>query len=222
MNKSLFFISRVRRTITLEARKLLYFSYVHSTLIYCLPLFTLLFKTDMNALCQLQRKAIRIVYNVKQHTSSGELFHDLGTLPLDLLLEKRILLTMHLIHSYKKPKEIIHYFPLKSFNHDYDIRLNETFLVPFIKSNKLCRSPIFAFPILFNKFSHEFKLIMEYKDFFEKLELHYISLFPKKECRKGRICKYCNYHEFKNRQQQFGINFEAPEINYLRYNVQTM
>ena len=187
INKSLFFISKVKNIITLDARKMLYFSHIHSRLIYCLPLFTLLYKSDIMALCQLQRKAIRIAFNAKRNENCIEFFHELGTLPVDLLLEKHIIKTMNLIYPHRKPQELLQYFPLKTLNHGHDIRQNETFFVPLIKSKRLSCAPIYAYPSIFNQFLPEFKMIFEYQEFIEQLELHYINLFQSKNCSKKKF-----------------------------------
>ena len=198
---------------------MLYFSHIHSRLIYCLPLFTLLYKSDIMALCQLQRKAIRIAFNAKRNENCIEFFHELGTLPVDLLLEKHIIKTMNLIYPHRKPQELLQYFPLKTLNHGHDIRQSETFFVPLIKSKRLSCAPIYAYPSIFNQFLPEFKMIFEYHEFLEQLELHYINLFQSKNCSKKIICKYCSYKDFKKRRQQYRENFIKPNCDYHRYNI---
>ena len=202
VNKSLFFLSRVRNTLNSDAKKLLYFAHVHSHLIYCLPLLTLLYKTDLNQLCRIQRKAIRVVFNLKQRTSCMNYFHELGTFPLDVLLEKEILKTMQSVHSYSKPKEIAHFFKYKHVTHPYNFRENLVFDIPLIRSVRLSCSPIFSFPFTFNHFPENFKEIMERKEYMEKLDLFHISKFPNLYCNKN-LCKFCHYFQFKKRQLQF-------------------
>ena len=76
----------------------------------------------MNTLCRIQRKSIRMVYNVNQRYSCAELFHDLGILPLNILLEKEIMKIMQGIHSYRKPREIADFFNITHVSHQYNFR----------------------------------------------------------------------------------------------------
>ena len=214
---SMFFLSRVKHFLSLDARKLLYFSHVHSHLTYCLPLLTLVQKTDLNALCTLQRKAIKTTFNVSQRSSSTEFFHDLGTFPLDLLLEKYIIKTMHELHSYGKPKEIKEYFFKAkdiSIEHSYNLRDIARFEMPLLKSIRLSSSPIFNFVFVFNSFPHDFKAIMEHKTFIEKHIEYYNSKIPSENCSK-KFCKICDHRAFKDRMIQF---YSLPKTyNYQRY-----
>ena len=211
----LFFLSRTRNFLPLEARKLLYFSHVHSRLIYCLPLFTLLRITDMNALCTLQRKAIRITYNVSQRSSAIDYFHDLGILPLDVQLEKDIIKFLQNIHSYGEPKDLVEYFEVKvSSEVPYNLRDCLKFKLPLVKSIRLSSSPIFSYPFIFNKFSGDFKFVMERKDFLEKLELYFSRFISSKDCKKA-FCKICNRKLYLERISRF---YTQPKTyNYHRY-----
>ena len=216
INKSLFFLSRVRNTLNAEAKKLLYFAHVHSHLIYCLPLFTLLYKTDMNTLCRIQRKSIRMVYNVNQRYSCAELFHDLGILPLNILLEKEIMKIMQGIHSYRKPRDIVDFFNITYVNHQYNFRETLAFQIPLIKSIRLSSSPIFTFPFVFNHFPENFKEIMERKDFREKLDMYYINRFKNPNCIK-RNCKFCHYFVYKMKQLNFAISYSSKSYSFFKY-----
>ena len=53
-----------------------------------------------------------MVCNVSQRYSSAELFHDIGILPLNFLIEKKIMKIMQGIHSYRKPREIVDFLVL--------------------------------------------------------------------------------------------------------------
>ena len=77
INKSLSSLSRVRNTFNAEEKKLLYFAQCMSTgLVVNSHLTALLYKTDMNTLFRIQRKLIRMVYNVSERYSIY-IFHDL-------------------------------------------------------------------------------------------------------------------------------------------------
>ena len=94
LNKSMFFLSRVKNFLPLNCRKQLYFAHIHSHLVYCLPLLSMAYKTDLSKLEKLQRKALRITYNVGYRAATLP-SHDLDTLPLADLMERFILKFMH-------------------------------------------------------------------------------------------------------------------------------
>ena len=111
----------------------------------------------MNTLCRIERKSIRIVYcNVSQRYSSSGLFHDLGILPLNILLEKEIMKIMQGIHSYRKPREIVDFFNITHVSHHYNFRETLAFQIPLIKSARLSSLPIYYVPFVFNHFPENF------------------------------------------------------------------
>jgi hypothetical protein len=203
ISSSMFFLSSVKNILTLDARKSLYFALIHSRLIYCLPLLTLLNKTDMESLCTLQRKALRIVYNLKPRSSSIPLFHDIGTYPLDTLLEKKVIEIMQSIHSSYKYKDIREFFEEK--HNDFDmhfLRQRVRFQIPLVRSIRLSSSPIYSLPSIYNNFPHDFKESFDQKFFLEKLEEHYVQDFIIDNCRK-KICKLCNSKKYYDRIKTF-------------------
>ena len=58
ISRFLFFMRGVRKSLSLEARKLLYFAHIHSHLMYCIPLFILSNQTELDKLLKLQKKSI--------------------------------------------------------------------------------------------------------------------------------------------------------------------
>ena len=203
VNQSLFFISRVKYFLNMDAKKLLYFSLVHSKLTYCLPLLSLLRKTDMDSLLRLQRKAIKILYGVSQRSSSTKLFHDLGTFPLDILLEKEIIQTMQNIYSYRKPKDLVGYFDVRCDHENiYFLRATIRFEIPLIRSIRLSSSPIYYFATVYNRFPGEFKDNLDRHTFLDKLWEYYCTKYPSEDCDKT-FCKFCDAKAYKERIRSF-------------------
>ena len=112
-------MKRVRKSLSLEARKLLYFAHIHSQLMYCIPLYILSNQTELDKLLKLQKKALRITYNKSYNYPSSPLFHDIGTIPINDLVEKEIVKLMHNIESYKKPASLLQFFRGKYDNPYY-------------------------------------------------------------------------------------------------------
>ena len=55
LSKSLFFLSKVENILPLYCRKQLYFAHIHSHLMYCLPLLSMTYQSDVNKLEKMQR-----------------------------------------------------------------------------------------------------------------------------------------------------------------------
>ena len=198
---SLFYLNRIKNILNLESRKLLYFSHVHSHLIYCLPLLILANKTEFRKLLKLQKKALRIVDNKSYCFSTSSLFHDIGTLPIYNLMEKEIMKLLHQIRSYRKPTYLIEYFKEK-VGPGYFLRQDFEFEIKFTRSAKLSKHPIISFPRIFNDFEHICKAISERSDFMRQLNKYYFQIQPVNKCEKP-FCKICNFNRWKERQLSY-------------------
>ena len=117
ISRFLFFMRRVRKSLSLEARKLLYFAHIHSHLMYCIPLYILSNQVELDKLLKLQKKALRITYDKPYNYPSSPLFHDIGTIPINHLVEKEIVKLLHNINSYKKPSSLLHFLERKMTIH---------------------------------------------------------------------------------------------------------
>ena len=215
INKSLFFISRMRNILPIRARKQLYYSYVHSHLIYCLPLFTFLKKTDLDLLCKLQRKAIRITYNVKYNAECRTLFHDLGIIPINMMLEKEILKIMNKVYIYREPKEISKYFIESRSEHPFQLRENIRFHIPMLKSTKLMKSPIFHYSQVFNNFENNIKTCSNIWDFNRELNKHFQKDIYDDNCQK-KICRICDFDKYEKHLRSY-ISSTLRTYDYYRF-----
>ena len=213
LNRSLFFLSRVKHFLPLYCRKQLYFAHIHSILIYCLPLLSMAYKTDLNRLEKLQRKAVRIIFNANFRADTMPLFHNLEALALSDLIERSILKFMHNIYSYKKPKELVDFWPL-TISNDYLLRSSIRFQLPLVKTVRLSYMPQFKFPSLFNNFPADFKLILERSDFNHYLEEFYHKKYSSMNCKKT-FCKFCAFNEWKLHKAKYAISHKS--YSYIRY-----
>ena len=218
VNKSLFFLSRVKRILPLYCRKQLYFSHVHSHFVYCLSLLSMANKTDISKLEKLQRKALRIVYNVNYRADTRSLFHDICTLPISDLIEREVLKIMHNIYSYKIPKEFASYWSTSTNTCEYGYSLRFRYItrfeLPLVKSIRVSQLPLFKFAEIYNNFPKDLKLIMERKDFVRELEYFYNNQFQNINCI-NKFCKMCSYETWLNHRYEF----IAPQKDfvYVRY-----
>ena len=206
LNKSMFFLSRVKNFLPLNCRKQLYFAHIHSHLVYCLPLLSMAYKTDLSKLEKLQRKALRITYNVGYRAD---------TLPLADLIERFILKFMHNIYSYGKPPDFKTAWEVTIKNIDYPLRNYLNFKSPLVKSIRVSQLPQFKFAEIFNQFPKDFKWIMEGKTFLDNLREYYHLKYKIPECQK-KFCRNCCFEAWRAEQLK---HIKTPKtLNYIRYN----
>ena len=210
-------MSRVKRSISLEARKLLYFAHIHSHLTYCLPLFTLATKTDLSKLIRLQKKSLRIVFNKCRTYPSSTLFHSIATLPLDKLLEREIIKLMYSIHYFEKPKSLISFFQMKENEHNINLRISLNYQLPFIRSSKLQMHPLYALPRIWNNSKLTCKYNNVQEEFLSGIRNYYFSIQEVNSCSK-RFCKICNYIEWI-KHQKLNRNYVVKSTEYIRYSL---
>ena len=216
ISKSLFFLSRVKKILPLYCRKQLYFSHIHSYIVYCLPLLSLANKTDISKMERLQRKAIRTAYDVHYRQDTTHLYHDLETISVSDLIERDILMLMHNIYSYKKPKNLANFWKDKTTKHNYLLRSPIQFDEPLVKNIRLSKTPKFHFANIFNNFPGDFQCIAERVEFITLLNKYYHAKYKSSNCNK-KYCKFCNYVKWKNHHLQYAITHVPKPRSYIKY-----
>ena len=201
LSKSLFFLSKVKNILPLYCRKQLYFAHIHSHLMYCLPLLSMAYQSDVNKLEKLQRKALRITFNVGYRADVLPLYHDINTLCVSDLIQRNIIDFMNNLHWYGKP-DIFKGFWKKIEKDCYLFRYSYNFELPLIKNVRLSHLPQFKFAEIFNHFPKDFKWTIERREFLEYLNVFYHQKYEYKDCTKD-ICKICSYEKWKNERKKY-------------------
>jgi hypothetical protein len=101
ISTSNYIINRSKNFIPTKTLRTLYFSLVHSHLLYCLPIYSCTSQKNLTKLFKAQKKSIRIISNAKYNDSTSNLFTNLKILPLNYLIIQVQGLLMHsIIHKY--------------------------------------------------------------------------------------------------------------------------
>ena len=101
ITKVSYMLTKIRHYIDLNSLKLLYFSLVHSHIIYCLTTWGGAPRTTLQPLINLQKKVIRIITKSPFDHPSAVLFSKLKIMPFDQLYKYHLSLLMHRIHNNK-------------------------------------------------------------------------------------------------------------------------
>jgi Reverse transcriptase (RNA-dependent DNA polymerase) len=122
LSRSLFYLNRAKNFVDKKSLKMLYFSLVHSNLLYCIGTISVMNLTNFRKIKTLQKKAIRIIVNAKYNANTAPLFYDLKILPYDLLLKQFTCKFMHAIEYRYSHETFYEYWPLNNqriLNYDH-------------------------------------------------------------------------------------------------------
>jgi len=154
LSRSIFFLNRVKHTLTPKALKSLYTSFFHSHLLYCTNIYSCTSQNNLNKIFLLQKKAIRIITKSSYTAHTDQLFSKLHILPLDRVITQAKLTFMHSIYyEYAPPSFTTTWQTLSQRNPDLNLRNATDFLIPYPRIELYKRLPIYTLPTTWN--SHE-------------------------------------------------------------------
>jgi hypothetical protein len=104
ISQSNYIINRSKNFLPYNSLRTLYFTIVHSHLLYCLPIYSCTTQNNLNKLFIAQKKAIHTVCNAKYRDHTTPLFIKTKILPLEqLIIQTRGKLTHSVFHKYSPP-----------------------------------------------------------------------------------------------------------------------
>ena len=118
-------VGMMKRSCTLlntNARLLLYHSFIMSYLYYCAEIWGNCYKTHLQPLITLQKKAIRIVSGVHYRHHSNPLFVELEELKLQDVINSKTAQIMFRASQYSLPPNIQNLFRDRDAHHSYTLR----------------------------------------------------------------------------------------------------
>ena len=176
LTRALFYINRSKNILGFAARKQLFFSLVHSNLLYCNLIYGSASAKCIKKLHLLQKRAIRIVFNKDFRDHTSELFYQLKVLPLPDLITYKALLFFYDFKSKNLPETFLNEWILNTDRLEftrYNLRNIGGFFVPQSKYQYLNHFPIHRFPKLWNELRADFKYSLHRSEFIKKLK-HYL------------------------------------------------
>ena len=154
LSRSIFFLNRVKHTLTAKALKSLYTSFFHSHLLYCTNIYSCTSQTNLNKIYMQQKKAIRIITNSSYTAHTGPLFTRLHILPLEQIITQARLTFMHSIYYEYAPHSFTNTWQTHSQrNPDINLRNATDFEITFPRIELYKRLPIYSLPHTWN--SHD-------------------------------------------------------------------
>ena len=106
--KGLYIIKSSKRLLSEKALRLLYFSLIHSPIIYAIQAYGCADKSVLQPIIKLQKKAIRIVSNSKYNAHCDPIFKEIEILKFEDLFDffNCALCTHFIMVNYQSPLEI--------------------------------------------------------------------------------------------------------------------
>lgn len=134
LSKSIAIMHKSKHLLDNQSLYILYCSLILPYLNYCLEIWGNTYKSNLNSLYILQKRAIRIICKVDSRAHTKELFYKLKILNLYDLLELRICTLLYKAKYFLLPQNLQDMFTLQT-NHKYNTRQNIDFKVNHARTN---------------------------------------------------------------------------------------
>jgi hypothetical protein len=174
ISKSLFILRSAKNILSQKALKALYYSLIHSHLIYCIQIWSCGNQSSINSLFIKQKAAIRII-NLKSYNAHTEsLFKSSAILPLPTLIDYFKLQFMHHFSYNHLPTSFNNMWitnarrQLMLDQNPHELRNGEDYYIPFSRLFSIDRHPLINFPKSWNEFSYNDIKSTSHKSTFNK------------------------------------------------------
>lgn len=153
LSRSIFFLNRVKNTLSAKALKSLYTSFFHSHLLYCANIYSCTSQSNLNKIFLQQKKAIRIITKSGYNDHTAQLFEQFNILPLEKIITQEKLSFMHSIYYNYAPTSFTDTWITQiQRNPDTNLRNATDYCVPFPRIDIFKRLPIYSLPALWNNY----------------------------------------------------------------------
>ncbi len=149
--KSIFTLNQSKNFLTPRALKTLYFSLVHSHLLYCINIVSCTSQSNLNRILKLQKKAIRIISNANASAHMEQLFLNHNILSFDKLITQGRLHLMHSIINEYCPDSFLNIFNNNaSRNNGHNLRNASDLVLPQPRIELFKKMLLYTLPLTWN------------------------------------------------------------------------
>jgi len=202
MSSSLYFLRAAKNILSKKALTTIYYSLVHSHLIYAIQIWSCCSISLINKLFSKQKNALRIIHNSAYNAHTESLFKLSNILPLPKLVN---FFKLQFIHQF-----IQGYLP-SSFTEvwlsnearrrhleenanlsNYRLRNSDDLYIPPARLSTTEKFPFSCFPRLWSQFeSNEIKILRSKNSFNSALKKHYINTLQSNYICERLLCPHC-------------------------------
>ena len=193
----LYFFRQTKNTLTAKAKKLLYFSSIHSHLIFGIHIWSCTVESNLKPLIIKQKMALRIMNDAAYNAHTEPLFKSCSILPLKNLAEYLKIQFMQKFTQGYLPSSFNDVWVtnrIRRAGQDHvELRNNDDINIPFSRLVATERQPLSAFPKLWASFPDEqIKFIRNVPEFNLSLKKHFLQLLSSIPNCNRLLCPHCH------------------------------
>jgi hypothetical protein len=211
ISKMLYFYRQAKNVLTFKAKRYLYFSSIHSHLIFAIQIWSCTTETSLNPLIIKQKMAIRILNDATYNSHTEPLFKSCGILPLKYLCEYFKVQFMQKFTQGFLPSSFddvwISNKIRRAGQDQVELRNNDDINIPFARLCSTQRQPLSGFPKIWASFPDErIKFIRNVVEFNSELKMYYLNLLSAKPNCTRLLCPHC--HLPKNTENSLNLSVD--------------
>jgi len=199
ISTSLFFIRAAKNYLTEKALKLLYFSFVHSHIIYAVQVWSSCPAGQVDQIYKLQKKAVRLISNSRYNAHTQPIFKKLQILPLPDLISFFRIQFMQRFQFGLLPSAFVEVWTTMAARqqqlnlHNYPLRNSDNLFVPPARLATTEKHPYHLLPKIWAEFDEPaIKLIRNKDEFNKKLKKYFLDKIPSNYKCSRLLCPSCN------------------------------
>ena len=150
ISRSLYTLKCMKSILNERALLSIYFAFIHSHLLYCLPIYSSGIISNIKPLIKLQKKAIRVIAGKRYNSHTAPLFHGYDILPLPQLADFSKLSIMYDFIRNRMPTSFNDFWQKNSQMNELNLRDANLFYIPTCKYDHLKRFPAYHYQKLWN------------------------------------------------------------------------
>jgi len=212
ISRMLYFYRQAKNVLTLRAKRFLYFSSIHSHLIFAIHVWSCTTETSLNPLFIKQKMAIRILNDAKYNSHTEPLFKSCGILPLNYLCEYFKVQFMQKFTQGFLPSSFDEVWisnKIRRAGQDQvELRNNDDINIPFARLCSTQRQPLTCFPKIWASFPDEnIKFIRNVIEFNAELKMYYLNQLSSVPNCTRLLCPHC--HLSKNSDNLLNLSVDT-------------
>ena len=176
ISRNIGILSKLRHFVPRDLLLQIYYSIIFPFFTYGIIIWGNNYKTTLNPLVTLQKKAVRIITFSHFQSHTSPIFKKLNLLKLPDIIKLHTIIFMHKYYHNRLPKAFNDFFSLVKLHHQYNTRLasRTTYTLPLIRTNYGLHNIRFYGPKLWNLVDEELKSLSAFS-MKSKLKSRFIS-----------------------------------------------
>jgi hypothetical protein len=198
ISSSLFHLRAARNVLSKEALITLYYSMIHSHLIYAIQIWSCTSPSILSELVVKQKMAIRVIHNASYNAHTESLFKSSSILPLNSLIEYFKIHFMYLFTFKLLPDSFNDTWLTNADRREEEdddraiLRSEDDYFVPFARLSSIAIQPLVSFPKLWNDFTNPCKSTSSKTLFKKELKKHFLEKLDSNYKCNRLLCIHCH------------------------------